>query len=297
MLRPATVFAAVRACKAKCWARPIAFLSVRPVPAATIARRFTVLSGSLVVFAATSSPVQTSSLSAKDLAAISKKADELFSENKFEEILKLLRPHKNCRKEEVAWRISRAAYTLSKSKSISKADHAALVEESYEMAKLTLELNEKSALGHKWMSIALDAYSGLQGFRTRCGTLVAVKDHMLKSLEFDPSDATVIHMVGMWYYGIADLAWYQRSILQAIAGKPPPATYEEALSFFKKAEETSPNFYSINLLMLGKVYLKLGDQDTAVAYLRRAINYPQFTDDDHQAHQEASDLLKSLKIA
>lgn len=45
------------------------------------------------------------------------------------------------------------------------------------------------------------------------------------------------------YYSIADLAWYQKSILQAIAGKLPPATYEEALFYFKKAEETSPNFY------------------------------------------------------
>lgn len=47
------------------------------------------------------------------------------------------------------------------------------------MAKLTLELNANSALGHKWMSIALDAYSELQGFRARCATLVPVKDHML----------------------------------------------------------------------------------------------------------------------
>lgn len=45
------------------------------------------------------------------------------------------------------------------------------------------------------------------------------------------------------YYSIADLAWYQRSVLQAIGGKPPSATYDEALDFFKKAEETSPNFY------------------------------------------------------
>lgn len=81
--------------------------------------------------------------------------------------------------EEVCWRISRAAYTLSKSKSITKADHSALIEESYEMAKLTLELNKNNARGHKWMCITLDAYSGLQGFRNRCATLVPVKDHML----------------------------------------------------------------------------------------------------------------------
>lgn len=44
-------------------------------------------------------------------------------------------------------------------------------------------------------------------------------------------------------YSIADIAWYQRRILEAIVGNTPSATYDEALMYFKKAEDTSPNFY------------------------------------------------------
>lgn len=36
--------------------------------------------------------------------------------------------------------------------------------------------------------------------------------------------------------------------------------------------------------MLGKCHLKLGDRDTAIDYLKRAINYPKFTEDDHQVN-------------
>lgn len=250
---------------------------------------------SLVALAASNSSTAIDSLTPKDLAALLKKADDLFDDVKYEDILTLLRPYKEARNEEICWRISRAAYTLSKCKPQNSPDYTALIEESYEMAKLTLELNENSARGHKWMSIALDAYSGSQGFRNRCTTLTQVKDHMQRSVDLDPSDAVVIYMLGMWYYSIADLAWYQRSILQAIAGKPPSVSYEEALEFFEKAEKTSPNFYSLNLLMLGKCHLKLGDKEKAIPFLQRAVNYPQVTDDDHQAHQEATELLKKLK--
>ncbi|XP_034244217.1 regulator of microtubule dynamics protein 1-like [Thrips palmi] len=275
-------------------ARPLGVV-VKALPAIRFTKPLALCSGTLVVYAASPDTKQITLPSLKDVAVVVKKADILFEENKLQDILDLLRPYKHLNNEEISWRISRASYLLSKSKTLTKAERDALIEESYDMAKMTLQLNENSALGHKWMSIALDAYNAIQGFRTRCTSLVSVKDHMLKSIELDPSDATVIYMVGMWYYSIAELAWYQRKVLQAIAGKPPSATYEEALHFFKKAEETSPNFYSLNLLMLGKCHLKLGDPDTAIDYLQRAMNYPKFTEDDHQAHQEASELLKSLK--
>ncbi|XP_026272226.1 regulator of microtubule dynamics protein 1 [Frankliniella occidentalis] len=289
----ANLFACARATSIKQTVIPLTFFRTRATLALKLIKPIALCSGSFVVLAATSPSKQT--LSSKDLNQITKKADALFNDNKFEDVLKLLRPFKEDRIEDIIWRISRAAYTLSKSQTISKEEHATLVEESYAMAKLTIELNENSALGHKWMSIALDAYSNLQGFRERCATLTTVLNHMLKSIELDPTDATVIYMVGMWYYSITDLAWYQRSVLQAIAGKLPAVSYEEALTYFKRAEEISPNFYSLNLLMLGKCYHKLGDLDSAIAYLRRAINYPKFTDDDHKAHQEASELLKKLK--
>lgn len=285
-----------RIMRTKSLARPFA-VAVTSFPAIRLTKPLVLCSATLVVYAASPQTKQNPPLSTKEVTVMLKKADDLFNENKFLDILELLRPHKDSKNEQIIWRISRAAYTLSKTKTLSKSERDALVEESYFMAKLTLELNENSALGHKWMSITLDAYSALQGFRTRCSTLVSVKDHMLRSLELDPSDATVMYLVGMLYYSIADLAWYQRSVLQAIAGKPPSATYDEAFHFFKKAEETSPNFYSLNLLMLGKCHLKLGDRDMAIVYLKRAMNYPKFTEDDHQAHQEASELLKSLKAS
>ncbi|KAK3925087.1 Regulator of microtubule dynamics protein 1 [Frankliniella fusca] len=290
----ATVLAFARASRTMRLVIPLTSFGFKPSLALKLMKPIALYSSSFVVVAAASS--LKTSLSVKELKQITKKADDLYNDNKLEEVLELLRPYKDDGKEDITWRISRAAYSLSKSHVISKEKHCSLIEESYEMAKLTLELNENSALGHKWMSIALDAYSSMKGFRHQCATVIPVLNHMLRSIELDPTDGTVIYMVGMWYYAIADLAWYQKRVLEAIAGKPLPATYEEAFSYFKRAEEISPNFYSLNLLMLGKCYHKLGDLDSAISYLQRAMNYPQFSDDDHKAHQEASELLKKLKV-
>jgi hypothetical protein len=38
-----------------------------------------------------------------------------------------------------------------------------------------------------------------------------------------------------------------RKIASAVFATPPTSTYEEALAYFKKAEETEPSFYSMNL--------------------------------------------------
>ncbi|KOX67301.1 Regulator of microtubule dynamics protein 1, partial [Melipona quadrifasciata] len=55
-----------------------------------------------------------------------------------------------------------------------------------------------------------------------------------------------------------------------------------------------PNFYSQNLLMLGKTYLKLNQKDQALKYLKRTVEYPAKNEDDRDAKQEAQKLLKNF---
>lgn len=43
-----------------------------------------------------------------------------------------------------------------------------------------------------------------------------------------------------------------------------------------------PNFYSKNLLMLGKTYMMLKDQEKALLWLKKAQDYPAITEEDKQ---------------
>ena len=110
----------------------------------------------------------------------------------------------------------------------------------------------------------------------------------------NPNDATTLYLLGNWCFQISDLTWYQRKLAAAIFGAPPTSTYEEALSYFEKAEALDPNFYSQNLLMLGKTYLKLNKKEEALKYLKLASEFTAKNDEDQQAKQDALKLLSKI---
>lgn len=47
-----------------------------------------------------------------------------------------------------------------------------------------------------------------------------------------------------------------------------------------------PDFYSKNLLMLGKTYLALKDKDKALVWLAKARDYPGRTHEDREVRQQ-----------
>ncbi|XP_071867573.1 regulator of microtubule dynamics protein 1-like [Bombus fervidus] len=117
---------------------------------------------------------------------------------------------------------------------------------------------------------------------------------MLRAMELNAKEPPLMYMLGTWCYQVADLTWYQRKIASVIFGEPPSSSSEEALKYFETAEEIDPNFYSQNLLMLGKTYLKLNQKELSMKYLKIALEYPAKNEDDRDAKQEAQKLLKKL---
>ena len=93
-----------------------------------------------------------------------------------------------------------------------------------------------------------------------------------KAVELNPQDATSWYILGEFAFGLADLPWYQRKIVSAIFATPPTSTYEEALEYFQKAEETNPNFYSMNHFMIGKCFYSIKDYEKAKEFLNLAVN-------------------------
>nr|KAF6405599.1 regulator of microtubule dynamics 1 [Rousettus aegyptiacus] len=95
-------------------------------------------------------------------------------------------------------------------------------------------------------------------------------------------------------YTFAEMPWYQRRVARMLFAAPPSSTYEEALSYFQRAEQVDPNFYSKNLLLLGKTYLKLHNRKLAAFWLGKARDYPARTEEDRQIQTEAAQLLTSF---
>ncbi|XP_028918016.1 regulator of microtubule dynamics protein 1 isoform X2 [Ornithorhynchus anatinus] len=193
-------------------------------------------------------------------------ADYLYESGETEKLYHLLAKYKQSEDAELLWRLARASRDLSQLSSTSPEEKKQLVYEALEYAKKALEKNPSSFAAHK------------------------------KAIELNPKDATSIHLMGVWCYSFAEMPWYQSRIAAMLFATPPSSTYEEALNYFQKAEQADPNFYSKNLLLLGKTYLKLSNKKLAAFWLLKAKDYPVHTEEDKQVQKEAADLLKTFSV-
>ncbi|XP_066582827.1 regulator of microtubule dynamics protein 1-like [Prorops nasuta] len=220
------------------------------------------------------------------------RADALFDLDQYQQIYDLLKDYKDSKDVEILWRISRALYKMSQTKNSAEAKQ--LIEEAFNLLTEALEIQENHYAVHKWMSVILDSKSGFEGIKERIKQLYNVKQHMIRAMELNPTDATILYMIGNWAYQVSDLAWYQRKLVSTIFAEPPTSSFKEALKYFEEAEKLDPFFYSQNLLMLGKTYLKLNDKENAKKYLKLASEYPAKNDDDHKAKKESLKLLANI---
>ncbi|XP_076827225.1 regulator of microtubule dynamics protein 1 isoform X2 [Brachyhypopomus gauderio] len=211
------------------------------------------------------------------------KADYLYSCGETEKLHQLLLQYKDSDDAEFLWRLARALRDLSLLPSVPSEQKKKLTYEAFEYSKKALEKNESCFAAHKWYAVCLSDVGDYEGIKVKIGNSFIIKDHLERAVELNPKDATSIHILGYWCFAFAELPWYQRKVAEVIFASPPTATYEQALGFFLKAEEVDPNFYSKNLLMLGKTYMMLKEQDKAAAWLHKARDYPAITEEDKQA--------------
>ncbi|XP_071771498.1 regulator of microtubule dynamics protein 1 [Centroberyx gerrardi] len=221
-------------------------------------------------------------------------ADYLYSCAETEKLYQLLLQYKDSDDAEFLWRLARASRDLALMLNVAADRKKTLIFEAFEYAKKALERNEGCFAAHKWYAVCLSDIGDYEGVKVKIGNSYIIREHLERAVELNPKDATSIHILGHWCFAFAELPWYQRKVAAVVFASPPTSTYEEALAFFLKAEEVDPNFYSKNLLMLGKTYMAMKDKQSALLWLTKARDYPPHTQEDKEVHKEAGELLKKL---
>ncbi|XP_053688230.1 regulator of microtubule dynamics protein 1-like [Sabethes cyaneus] len=229
---------------------------------------------------------------AKNLAYTIQHADQLYEENNFQETYDVLRKFSEPDKFGIKWRLARVLYKLSKTVPSPKKEE--MIRQGFQLATEALVVNDNDFATHKWYSILLDAKSSLDGIKERVLQLENVKLHIRKAVELNPCDSNSWFVLGKFYYGLAELPWYQKKIVSTVFATPLAGTFEEALECFEKAESIKPNFYSPNHLMLGKAYQALKKTDKAKEFLTLAANVTVHNEDEREAKEEATKLLQKI---
>uniref|UniRef100_A0A2K6GUN1 Regulator of microtubule dynamics protein 1 n=1 Tax=Propithecus coquereli TaxID=379532 RepID=A0A2K6GUN1_PROCO len=226
---------------------------------------------------------------------ILEQADYLYESGETEKLSQLLTQYKESEDAELLWRLAWASRDVAQLSRTSEEEKKLLVYEALEYAKRALEKNESNFAAHKWYAICISDVGDYEGIKVKIANAYIIKEHFEKAIELNPKDATSIHLMGIWCYTFVEMPWYQRRIAKMLFAAPPSSTYEEALGYFHRAEQVDPNFYSKNLLLLGKTYLKLHNKKLAAFWLMKTKDYPAHTEEDKQVHTEAAQLLTSLK--
>ncbi|XP_064409861.1 regulator of microtubule dynamics protein 1 isoform X2 [Latimeria chalumnae] len=226
---------------------------------------------------------------------IIEQADYLYGSGETQKLYQLLIKRKNSENAELLWRLARASRDLAQLSSTTAEDKKALTFEALEFAKKALE-KKNSFAAHKWYAICISDVGEYKGIKEKISDAYIIKEHFEKAIQLNPKDATSIHLLGLWCFTFAEMPWYQQKIAALVFEKPPSSTYEEALSYFSKAEEVDPNFYSKNLLMLGITCLKLRNEKMAILWLTKARDHPSHTEEDKRVQKEAQEMLKTLGI-
>jgi len=220
--------------------------------------------------------------------------DQLYDTCSYDAIYAALLPYAEAGDAEVLWRLARACYR--RGKTAEGAERAAHYREGLAFARSALEKDDTIFSVHKWVAILVNEVAQLEGSKERILQSFVMKEHMQRATELNPEDGTCWHILGMWHYNIATIPWYQRKAAAVLFATPPESSVEEALEVFLHAEEVQPNFYSQNLVMIGRCQLSLGQPSLARPYLERARDYTRehMTQDDLEAKEAALELLKGL---
>uniref|UniRef100_A0A1A8G8X6 Regulator of microtubule dynamics protein 1 n=1 Tax=Nothobranchius korthausae TaxID=1143690 RepID=A0A1A8G8X6_9TELE len=231
---------------------------------------------------------------ALDEEKVLEQADYLYGCAETERLYQLLLQYKDSDNAEFLWRLARASRDLSLLPDTPPERKKQLVFEAFGYAQRALERDDTCFAAHKWYAVCLSDVGDFEGVKVKIGNSYIIREHLEKAIKLNPKDATSLHILGFWCFAFAELPWYQRKVAALIFASPPMSTYEEALEFFLQAEQVDPNFYSKNLLMLGKTYLAMKEKQKALLWLTKAKDYPAHTLEDKEVHKEAVNLLKRL---
>ncbi|KAE8746730.1 hypothetical protein FOCC_FOCC006478 [Frankliniella occidentalis] len=114
-----------------------------------------------------------------------------------------------------------------------------------------------------------------------------------RAVQLLPHDGAPRTMLGMWFYEVSQLNWFERQAVKA-GGQTVPAPSEglrQALHWLLEADALYNS--CLNDLMLGKTLLAMSDPERARTYVERAARRAPREQSDVKAQLEATQLLQT----
>jgi hypothetical protein len=185
------------------------------------------------------------------------------------------------------WRRGRAKYDFATCKDggMSADEAKKWLQEAFDDVVSAIERSEAGnppELGamYRWKGTILSGLTDYMSTKESIAASPNIRDAWTRAAELDGTDASAMHLLGRWYFKMASLSWVERTAAYVIFGPVPPATMEEALAQFERAETAQPGFWKANRYYLGECNARLGHSEEARHWFELASLMPVVTADD-----------------
>lgn len=176
-----------------------------------------------------------------------------------------------------------------------ESDHR-LRDEYYEAAaiyaKTALKYYPNNDEAHVSMAIALGRTALTKSGKEKIAQVKEIRSHADRAIQLNPNNFKAWHVIGKWYYEVANLNFVEKSAVKLFYGGLPKANWSLAIHAYEKARALKPDFM-LNYLELARAYHKNDENEKAIAQLKTLLQLNVKTADDTRIKEEASQLLAS----
>lgn len=156
---------------------------------------------------------------------------------------------------EVYWRAAQACYTrltFNKSRRLQDDDRG----EAVEMARFSLRFNPDNFKTCYWYMITLGWQLDVMS-NPREKTLVSkiFKLAAERCIKMEPQDPLAHNLLGRYYYNVASLSWFEKTVAGKFLGAKLDGSYEDAEREFRLAHELGKANWLPNFLWMARVLM------------------------------------------
>jgi len=175
----------------------------------------------------------------------------------------------------------------------SKQEKLRLAQLGYDTALQAKKIEPNDPEVRLTMAVAASRLAFYSGAGTKLELSKVVKQEATEAIRIRPGYALGWHMLGRWNYEIAGLNPLLKITAEAIYGKMPEASYEEAARCLEKAAQLEQD-NALFQAELGRALLAAGRTADARRALQKSLTMPRRTRDDGEAQERARQALGEL---
>ena len=191
----------------------------------------------------------------------------------------------------VLWRLALTRVDMGEM-SESERTRQSLYTQALEDAAAALAADSMNVHAHYVRAVAEGRVALTAGSREKIRRSRAVKHHADRAIELDSTFAPAYHVRARWNREVADLGFFERTVVKAVYGGLPEASFEQAVRDFKTAIRLEDTI--VHHIELARTYIKMDDEDKAREHLQITLDMPVDDPDDPRHKREARELLDDV---